>query len=569
MGDKAMHSRFLIVGLLAFMLLAFAGSGAAHPLGNFSISQYSALHIGGNEIELRYLIDMAEIPTFQEIQENGIVAKTGDASLNTYLQRKAELLRDGLVLEVNGKRLELRAASRDIIFPPGAGGLPTLKIGISYKAKLPGDSKSPERLLTYRDGNFPGRAGWKEIIAIAAPGARISDSSVPESDRSSQLNDYPTDLLNSPPQELEAKVAFSTAVVPASVASTASSRIDSGAREKARPTSKAQIMRAEVSRTSKVEPEKQPADTQIASPVINDADSTATNDNAPVLQANRQTTPRNSFTELIATEKLGLGIVLIALAVAVGLGAFHALEPGHGKTLVAAYLVGSRGTVQHAFLLGLIVTAAHTIGVYLLGAVTLYASQYIVPERLYPWLGVVSGLLIAGLGAVLLVRRYHDKDGLSNHHHHHYHLDHSHGPDGHDHHHHHHRGHGHSHDHGHTHGDHDVDRQVSFRELLTLGISGGIVPCPAALVVLLSAVSLQRIGFGLLLIVAFSVGLAAVLITIGLLMVSARQFMSRFQVNSRLTTRWLPLTSSAFILVFGIALAIQSLQTAGLLSLQL
>jgi ABC-type nickel/cobalt efflux system permease component RcnA len=564
-----MYSRFLIVGLVALMLLAFAGSGAAHPLGNFSISQYSALRIGGNEIELRYLIDMAEIPTFQEIQENGIVPKTGDSGLNTYLQRKAELLRDGLVLEVNGKRLELRAESRDIIFPPGAGGLPTLKIGISYKAKLIGDSNAANYLLSYRDGNFPGRGGWKEIIAIAASGARISDSSVPEIDRSSQLNDYPTDLLNSPPQEREAKVTFSTAVVPASVASTANARIDSAAREKARPISKVQITRAESSQTSgKAEPEKQPGNRQVVKPAVIDTDLTAANENSPVqLQVNRQAAPRNSFTELIATEKLGLGIILLALGVAVGLGALHALEPGHGKTLVAAYLVGSRGTVQHAFLLGLIVTAAHTAGVYLLGAVTLYASQYIVPERLYPWLGVVSGVLIAVLGAVLLVRRYLGKDGLSNHHHHH-HLHHFDGPDDHDHHH-HHPGHGHSHDHDHTHGDHDVDRQVSLRELLTLGISGGIVPCPAALVVLLSAVSMQRIGFGLLLIVAFSGGLAAVLITIGLLMVSARQFMSRFQVNSRLTTRWLPLTSSAFIFVFGIALAIQSLQTAGLLQLQL
>ena len=562
-----MRSLFLIVSLLALMLLAFPGSGSAHPLGNFSISQYSALRIGGNEIELRYLVDMAEIPTFQEIQENGIVPKTGDASLNNYLQRKAELLRDGLVLEINGKRLALRAASTDIIFPPGAGGLPTLKISISYKAKFISDSNAADYLLFYRDGNFPGRAGWKEIIAIAAPGARISDSSVPEIDRSSELNDYPTDLLNSPPQELEAKVAFSAAVVPASVAATASSRTDTGAGEKARPISKVQQTRAEVSHSSgKVEQVKQPGDAQVDKPAVIDADSTEANENSPQLRANRQATPRNSFTELIATEKLGLGIILIALGVAVGLGALHALEPGHGKTLVAAYLVGSRGTVQHAFLLGLIVTAAHTAGVYLLGAVTLYASQYIVPERLYPWLGVASGVLIAGLGAVLLVRRYLGKDGLSNHHHHHHHLDHSHGPDGHHHHHHHHRDHGHSHDHGHKHGDYDVDRQVSFRELLTLGISGGIVPCPAALVVLLSAVSMQRIGFGLLLIVAFSVGLAAVLITIGLLMVSARQFMSRFQVNSRLTTRWLPLTSSAFILVFGIALAVQALQTTGILS---
>jgi nickel/cobalt exporter len=563
--------RCLIAALFFIFLFAAVGEVTAHPLGNFSISQYSAIRVDKETVEIRYIIDMAEIPTFQEIQETGIVPQAGDSSLDTYLKRKTDMLAGGLTLEINGLRLTPLPESREIIFPPGAGGLPTMKIGILYKAKL-GDAKGGEYLLSYRDGNFPGRAGWKEIIAVAGSSASLLNSSVPETDRSSQLNDYPTDLLNSPPQELEAKVTFST-LAPVSVAATASSRIDSVARERPRPISKVEITRAQVSQSSsKVEPEKQSGDTQIASPIINDADSTATNDNAPVLEANRQTTPRNSFTELIATENLGFGIVLIALGVAVGLGAFHALEPGHGKTLVAAYLVGSRGTVQHAFLLGLIVTAAHTAGVYLLGAVTLYASQYILPERLYPWLGVVSGVLIAGLGAVLLVRRYLGKDGLSNHHHHH--LDHSHGLDDHDHHHHHHRhdhhhGHGHSHDHGHTHRDHDVDRQVSFRELLTLGISGGIVPCPAALVVLLSAVSMQRIGFGLLLIVAFSFGLAAVLITIGLLMVSARQFMSRFQVNSRLTTQWLPLTSSAFILVFGIALAIQSLQSAGLLQLQL
>jgi ABC-type nickel/cobalt efflux system permease component RcnA len=557
----------LIAALFFVFVLTAAGKVTAHPLGNFSISQYSAIRINGNEIEIRYIVDMAEIPTFQEIQETGIVPQAGDSSVHTYLKRRTDMLGRGLILEINGLRLTPLPESREIIFPPGAGGLPTMKIGILYKAKL-GDAKGGEYLLSYRDGNFPGRAGWKEIIAVASSGASILNSSVPEVDRSSQLNDYPTDLLNSPPQALEAKVLFTSPTGPKSVASTASSRIDAATPEKARPITKVQITRAEVSQTSsKVESKKQLGDTQIVSPTTIDADSTLANENSPVqLQANRQAMPRNSFTELIATEKLGLGIILIALGVAVGLGAFHALEPGHGKTLVAAYLVGSRGTVQHAFLLGLIVTAAHTAGVYLLGAVTLYASQYIVPERLYPWLGVASGVLITSLGAVLLVRRYLGEDGLSNHHHHHHHLDHSHGPDDHDHHRHHHRGHGHSHDHGHTHGNHDVDRQVSFRELLTLGISGGIVPCPAALVVLLSAVSMQRIGFGLLLIVAFSVGLAAVLITIGLLMVSARQFMSRFQVNSRLTTRWLPLTSSAFILVFGIALAVQALQTTGILS---
>jgi nickel/cobalt exporter len=556
-----MNARAIITILLTAWIMIVPNSATAHPLGNFSISHYSGIRVSKDAIELRYMIDMAEIPTFQEIQESGIEPKAGDPSLEAYLARKAEILRDGLALEVNGKPLVLRAESREIIFPPGAGGLPTMKVGFLYKAKLIGDSNGAEYLLTYRDGNFPGRAGWKEIIAVAASGARISNSSVPEIDRSSQLNDYPTDLLNSPPQELEARVAFITTAVPASVASTANSRIDAGAGEKARPVSKLQITRSEQS-ASKLEPVKQPARPPIIKSAVIDADSTGANENSPVqLQANRQATPRNSFTELMATKQLGIGIVLVALAVAVGLGAVHALEPGHGKTLVAAYLVGSHGTMKHAFLLGLIVTGAHTAGVYLLGAVTLYASQYIVPERLYPWLGVVSGVLIAGLGLIIFVQRCLGKDGLSSHHHHH-HVDHSHNSN----HHHHHRDHDHSHDHGHTHNHHDLNRQVSHRELLTLGISGGIVPCPAALVVLLSAVSMQRIGFGLLLIVGFSVGLAAVLITIGLLMVYARQFMSRFEVNSRLTTRWLPLTSSAFILVFGIALAVQALQTTGILS---
>ena len=499
---------------------------------------------------------MAEIPTFQEIQENGIVPRTGDSSLNTYLQRKAELLRDGLVLEVNGKRLELRAESREIIFPPGAGGLPTMKVGFLYKAKL---IDAADYLLSYRDGNFPGRAGWKETIAVAASGVKILNSSVPDLDRSAQLSNYPTDLLNSPPQVVEANVTFSRAPTAAPIASTDASESYVSAAGKGIPANTPRKTRAVSPRSRATEPKQSIHRPTIKPAGVKNSDVPGKNENEWVqLQANRQATPRNSFTELIATKQLDLGIVFIALAVAAGLGAFHALEPGHGKTLVAAYLVGSRGNMKHAFLLGLIVTATHTAGVYLLGGVTLYASQYIVPERLYPWLGVVSGVLITGLGAVLLVRRYLGRGGLSTHYHQH-HGDHSHGPE-----------HRHHHDH-HHHGQlHQHDRQhVSHQELLTLGISGGIVPCPAALVVLLSAVSMGRIGFGLLLIVAFSVGLAVVLITIGLLMVYARQFMSRFETNSPLTTRWLPLTSSAFILVFGVALIAQALQTAGILSISL
>ncbi|HWX77311.1 MAG TPA: sulfite exporter TauE/SafE family protein, partial [Candidatus Acidoferrales bacterium] len=401
--------------------------------------------------------------------------------------------------------------------------------------------------LNYRDANFAGRAGWKEVIAVAEPGVRIVSSSVPEVDRSSQLSDYPTDLLNSPPQDLEARVAFTSAGVVGPVALIRAAPLGVEKTGTVRPITQTETKNAQRQRLTHHEETKTESPTRDLNQAVTNA--------TVQLQANRQATPRSTFTELMATKQLGLGIILVALAVAAGLGAFHALEPGHGKTLVAAYLVGARGTMRHALLLGLIVTGAHTAGVYLLGGITLYASQYIVPDQLYPWLGLVSGVMITVLGLVLFIRRYLGKDTLtSEHHHHHDHAGHAHGPGHHRHHHHH----GHAHDHG------ALNRQVSLRELLTLGISGGIVPCPAALVVLLSAVSMQRIGFGLLLIVAFSVGLAAVLISIGILMVYARQFMARFQVNGRLVSRWLPLTSSAFILLFGVMLTVQALQSVGL-----
>ena len=132
--------------------------------------------------------------------------------------------------------------------------------------------------------------------------------------------------------------------------------------------------------------------------------------------AHAQNTPRSRFTELISTQgKLSFWVLFSAALIAAGLGALHALEPGHGKTIVAAYLVGSRGTARHAVLLGIVVTAAHTAGVYLLGALTLYASRYIVPEQLYPWLGAISGLSVAGLGIFIFLRHWTGETGEHSH----------------------------------------------------------------------------------------------------------------------------------------------------------
>jgi ABC-type nickel/cobalt efflux system permease component RcnA len=256
-------------------------------------------------------------------------------------------------------------------------------------------------------------------------------------------------------------------------------------------------------------------------------------------------------------------MLVFTLGIAMSLGALHALEPGHGKTIVAAYLVGARGTARHALVLGLVVTASHTAGVYLLGAVTLYASRHVVPERLYPWLGAASGILIALLGVSLLYRRLvtpwlAGSEGTA-----------SDFPDGHDAH-----GelspsehadahaHGAAHAHGHGHHHHVPDGPVSLRALVALGVSGGIVPCPAALVVLLSAVAMGRIGLGLLLIVGFSMGLAAVLIAIGLLVVHARRLVARLgrtAADGALVRRWLPLTSAAVITASGVVITVQAL----------
>ena len=244
--------------------------------------------------------------------------------------------------------------------------------------------------------------------------------------------------------------------------------------------------------------------------------------------------------------------MLLSFLVAIGLGAFHALEPGHGKTLVAPYLVGSRGTARHALLLGLAVTASHTLSVYALGGVTLFASEYVLPDRLYPWLGVVSGLLITITG-ILLFRRVWLRRRLQQHH---YHQDrHEHDRHHHDH------THGHSH-HGERHGAADYPAAGS---LLSMGITGGMIPCPAALVVLLSAVALHRTGFGLLLIMAFSLGLAMVLVGVGLLVVYGRGFAQRWRGDGAWVT-YMPFVSPLLITPLGLMVALTSLAQSGMLS---
>ncbi len=263
--------------------------------------------------------------------------------------------------------------------------------------------------------------------------------------------------------------------------------------------------------------------------------------------------PDAILTRLVRAPELSTGFYLVALVIAVVLGALHALTPGHGKTVVAAYLVGARGTAWHAVNLGAIVTLTHTGSVFLLGLVTLFASRYILPDRLLPLLELASGLLIVGFGAHLLYRRWQawrddPSAGRHDHHHHHGH-DHPH-PHSHDDHHH--------HDHDHSHHHHHLPDRVTWRSLLALGVSGGLVPCPDAIAILLVALAINRLALGLSLIVAFSLGLALVLIVIGLVMVHSRRLFEKMDSFSRLAPL-LPLVSAVVVLGLGIWLTASAL----------
>jgi nickel/cobalt transporter (NicO) family protein len=331
--------------------------------------------------------------------------------------------------------------------------------------------------LRFADHAFSDRIGWREVTVSARDGAEVGRSSAPEVSTSNELRSYPKDLLSSP-----------------SAISTATASLELG-------------------------------DVQGVPPAIGDQGAA--------------THRGGGFEALIERGDVTPGVLLLSLLIAMFWGAAHALTPGHGKAMVAAYLVGTRGKPRHAFMLGGTVTIAHTAGVFAIGFVTLGLSQFVVPEQLYPWLTLASGVLVVVVGAGVLRQRLRSRRGHEHHHHH-----------GDDHHH-----HGHD-DHGHHH-VHDDDALTS-RGILGVGVAAGLLPCPSALVVLLSAIALHRVGLGLALIVAFSVGLAATITSIGLVAVLARRAFGRLSLNGPVV-RALPAVSAALILAVGVAITVKAL----------
>jgi len=487
------------IGGLFLSLFLLAAIAVAHPLGNFSVNQFSRIGTGASEIKVRQVLDLAEIPTLQlaatmDTDGDGVYSQT---ELEAYLASFSRTYLPNLRLAVNGESKELTLQKEKIETTKGEGGLQILRIEWELAAKLAGDVTNGR--VVFRNENFPDRIGWNEIVVGETASSRVFDSTAYSTTLSEELRKYPDELLAAPLSERVAEFSITSGEL-ASDARPLSGR-------DGKPTSIVQ---------------------------------------------------RDRLAELIDVPEITPMIALFGLLVAFGLGAAHAMSPGHGKTVVGAYLVGSKGTAKHALFLGLTVTITHTLGVFALGLITLFASNYVLPEKIMPFLGFVSGLMVFFIGVSLFKDRLWSYLGWKHAgHDHHDHLpDHGHGEEhGHDH------GYSHDHDHDHSHGDglththggsthtHAVPDDLSWKSLVALGVSGGLLPCPSALVLMLAAISAGKVGYGLVLTVAFSFGLAATLTVVGLIFLRVRNFFGGTALSGNRLFKALPV-ASAFVIAF-------------------
>ncbi|MBV9304382.1 MAG: sulfite exporter TauE/SafE family protein [Acidobacteriaceae bacterium] len=485
------------------------------------MSHYARLDLSRNGSSLTYVLDFAEIPTLELLQEWNLDANQ-TAELKLRARQEAKQWLKGLAIEENGRAISAWLQTVQINIQDGAGGMPILRVTMISSLGLRSGK------LEYEDRNYPGRTGWKEIVIHRGSSARVVAASSGDTDISHALTSYPADPSFVPPQALKASVDWKCEAPPVVFAA-----------------------------------KQVPSNPEVTVPNVRSAlkPFAAQQPIAP------GTVVKGDFlSRLLKMHTIGLGLVFIGIAVAFGLGAMHALSPGHGKTIVAAYLVGSRGTIRHAVFLGSTVTLTHTVSVFLLGIGVLCFERYIVPDRIIPWLGALSGLSIVVIGlwllyqrAKVLVARHSEHGHARNHPHSHSHPhahDHSH-----DHHHDHdHANHAHTHDHGDRPHTHVVPEKVSLASLIALGVSGGLVPCPSALVLMLSAIALGHAGLGLALLVGFSLGLALVLMGIGILVIHAKNLIpNRPAVIAHPFFRLVPVLSAALVLCLGLGMTAVSL----------
>lgn len=473
-----MPKRLAAAVVAAALTLVLAGPASAHPLGNFTVNLFSGLRVQPERMLIDLVVDMAEIPTFQvrrdiDADDDGTI---GAGEQSSYAARACREAAGRIDVTVDGRAAPVRAGAGEVTFPAGTGGLPTLRLTCALAAEL--GAGADGRQLAFRNRNYEDRVGWREIVAVGDR-TTVASSTVPATTTSARLTNYPDDLLQSPPDQRSATLSVRDGGPPAAAVS---------GDEPAPPPPPA-VARRGLDRFSR------------------------------------------SFTQLVARHDLTVAFALLAVGLSVILGAAHALAPGHGKTLMAAYLLGGRGASGDAWLIGATMVVTHTAGVLALGVV-LSASTTLAAETVYPWLGLVSGLLLASIGANLLYRAVRRPVA-----------------------------HAHPHPHTHPHGDLE-NVPFGWRGLVGMGLVGGLLPSPSALVVLLGAIALGRAWFGVMLVGAYGIGMAGTLLGTGLLLARAgARFGTRLAGRDGslfgFLTHAVPALTALFVLAAGLFFAAQ------------
>lgn len=535
----------VFVGWSGVLLVWPAAPAAAHPLGDFTVNTHVGIRVEPAAVALDVVVDIAEVPTLRAFPAlratSGAPDRTvPEADQRAYRDRLCPALRQAVAVRLGGRPVELKLVDSSLRFLPGDAGLATARLECALRSL--GDLSVVGQELTVTDNMAVQPVGWREITAVG-DGVELARSSVPSRSPSEVLRDYPEDKLDDPLDHREARLHV-----------VAGSGVVTG-------------------RTADTAPDDRPA----LSP----------------------STLASSLADLVGTRQLSVGFGLAAIALAVVLGSLHAFAPGHGKTLMAAYLVGRNGTLRQAALIGASVTVTHTAGVLVLG-VLVSVAVVSAPERIYSWMSLASGLLLVAIGLALLRagwRRWLSGDSAHEH------------------------DHGHGHGHGHLRGPDDepggahrvlhdggprapgtsgrtdaatltvLEERAphrhaplplplplqpaarrgtgDIRSLLAVGFAGGLVPSPSAVVVLLGGVALGRAWFGVLLVLAYGIGMALALVGAGLLLVRARDVTERWFAGPhragrategvRAVARALPLITAGLVVVVGIGVTGQAL----------
>jgi nickel/cobalt exporter len=578
------YAGMLLIALATAPLISRADT-VASLLGNFTINQFCGVNLTGDSVSVHYAVVFGQLPALRELHLADVNGDgvTSQAERDAYAQRLAPEFARSLKVLVDGAPIPLHLRRWASSLPTEQGGF-SLRLDADFTGRLPAAVAVGDHRFNFINGNFASNFGWHEITVQTIPAIRVSDTNAFNNSLTAGLAQALKAIPASGPlDERAVHLSFGRGAAPAGSALL-------GPRPGTLP-----IQPGAAAQT----PER---------------------DENNWLQ--RQT---RHLIGVISARHVEPAVILAALLAAFVLGALHAFSPGHGKTIVGAYLIGSRGTPKHAAFLGLTVTVTHTLGVFVLGFATLFASRFIFPDRLFPILSLISGLIVLAMGMILLAQRWHSAkaalarrtriahshshsgaltlamvtepaftgQGHAHNHEHdgHQHSDHWHDHGGHTHHRHGHDEHLHDdhddavHTDDHHHDDSSAHNQsllhshggrahshlppgadgsgVTWRSLLALGISGGLVPCPSALVLLLAAVALNKTAYGMLLVLGFSIGLAATLTIVGLAFLYARD---HFRPPSA-SARWphlLPVLSAGLITAVGVILCFGALRSVAL-----